>query len=380
MPFYSLPSGASPVLAGDAPPTGGIGNDGDLFLDRTGKTLYGPKESGSWPSGIDLSNGAPGPTGILGPTGPSVTGPTGIGATGPTGLYAFAATGPTAPTGTTMTQAGAVWLNTDNGKYYVRYDDAFLEIGVQGEQGRFPFFATGPTAPVAPTGSAWLDTDTGKYFLKYDDVFVEIGVQGERGPTGPTGFSFNWRSAWSTLESYLPGDTVHFGNSSYVCVLPAAGISQFPFNNTFWRLMASGSVAGPTGATGPSSSVTGPTGAGITGPTGPSISTTGPQGPTGAAGTDRGLNRETITGNITLVPEAALWQILTPTGNALEVTLPTGIGAGFELKVVNADDVNFFYFDIKTPAGVTQNSLYFGAGVQLVFDGLVWRSYYLYNF
>ena len=53
-----------------------------------------------------------------------------------------------------MTQAGAVWLNTDNGKYYVRYDDAFLEIGVQGEPGRFPFYATGPTAPTAPTGSA----------------------------------------------------------------------------------------------------------------------------------------------------------------------------------------------------------------------------------
>jgi len=144
--------------------------------------------------------------------------------------------------------------------------------------------------------------------------------------------------------------------------------------------MASGSVAGPTGSTGPSSSVTGPTGAGVTGPTGPISSTTGPQGPTGAAGTDRGLNRQTITGNITLTPESALWQILTPTGNALEVTLPTGIGAGFELKVVNVDDVNFFYFELKTPAGVTQNTLYFGAGVQLVFDGLVWRSYYLYNF
>jgi hypothetical protein len=310
-----------------------------------------------------------------------------------------------------MTQAGAVWLNTDNGKYYVRYDDAFLEIGVQGEQGRFPFFATGPTAPVAPTGSAWLDTDTGKYFLKYDDVFVEIGVQGERGPTGPTGFSFNWRSAWSVLESYLPGDTVHFGNSSYVCILPAAGISQFPFNNTFWRLMASGSVAGPTGATGPASTVAGATGA--TGgieftatPTAPltevqgsvwldtsagryfvkyedvfvEFGVQGQAGPTGPAGADRGLNRETITGNITLTAEAALWQILTPTGNALEVTLPTGIGAGFDLKVVNADDTNFFYFDLKTPAGVTQNTLYFGAGVQLVFDGLVWRSYYLYNF
>ena len=381
MPFYSLPSGASPVLAGDAPPTGGIGNDGDLFLDRTGKTLYGPKAAGAWPSGIDLSNGAPGPTGIIGPTGPSVTGPTGPGITGPTGLYAFAATGPTAPTGTTMTQAGAVWLNTDNGKYYVRYDDAFLEIGVQGEPGRFPFYATGPTAPTAPTGSAWLDTDTGKYFLKYDDVFVEIGVQGERGVTGPTGTSFNWRGVWSQVASYVPGDTVYFGTSSYVCKLPAVGIVQFPPNTTYWSLMASGNVTGPAGATGPASTVTGPGGptgsVGPTGATGPQSTVTGPTGP--AAGPARGLNRQTITGNVTLDANAAEWQVLTPTGTALEVTLPTGISAGFDIKFINTDDVNFFYFDVKTPAGVVRASIYSGAGGWFIWDGDQWRSYYLYN-
>lgn len=378
MPFYSLPSGASPVLAGDAPPTGGIGNDGDLFLDRTGKTLYGPKAAGAWPSGIDLSNGAPGPTGVAGPTGVGPTGPTGAGATGPTGYYAFSATGSTAPTGGAMSQAGAVWLNTDNGRYYVRYDDAFLEIGVQGEPGRFPFYATGPTAPSsAATGSAWLDTDTGKYFLKHDDVFVEIGVQGERGVTGPTGVSFNWRGTWSTLSSYLPGDTVYFGTSSYVCVVPASGISQFPPNTFYWNQMASGSATGPTGPTG--SGATGPTGSGLTGPTGPAGSTTGPAGPTGPAGTERGLNKQTISGNITLASDAAEWQVLTPTDNAFEVTLPTGIGAGFDVKIINADDVNFYYFDVKTPAGVVRASLYIGLAGWFVWDGAEWRSYNLYN-
>jgi hypothetical protein len=52
--------------------------------------------------------------------------------TGPTGGVAFAATGPTAPN---LTAAGSVWLDTDSGKYFVRYDGQFIEIGVQGERG-----------------------------------------------------------------------------------------------------------------------------------------------------------------------------------------------------------------------------------------------------
>ena len=84
MPFYSLPSGGSPVLAGVTAPTGGVGNVGDIFLDTVGRKLYGPKESGSWPSGpIDLAvTGPTGPAGAVGATGAAstVTGPTGAGA------------------------------------------------------------------------------------------------------------------------------------------------------------------------------------------------------------------------------------------------------------------------------------------------------------
>ena len=71
--------------------------------------------------------------------------------------------------------------------------------------------------------------------------------------------------------------------------------------------------------------------------------------------------------------------MLTPTGTALEVTLPTGISAGFDIKFINTDDVNFFYFDVKTPAGVVRASIYSGAGGWFIWDGDQWRSYYLYN-
>ena len=111
MPFFSLPTGGSPVLAGSGAPTGSLGNVGDLFIDKTNQLLYGPKELAGWPSGpVDLSNG---PTGaastVTGPTGPAstVTGPTGPASTvtGPTGP-ASTVTGPTGRTGPASTVTG----------------------------------------------------------------------------------------------------------------------------------------------------------------------------------------------------------------------------------------------------------------------------------
>jgi len=161
MPFFSLPSGASPVLAGPTAPTGGVGNVGDIFLETSNAILYGPKTATGWAAtGIDLSQGPTGATGIIGPTGS-------VGSTGPggaTGGYDFAATGATAPA---LTTPGAIWLDTSSGRYFVRYESQFIEIGVQGEAG--PTGSTGPESVVTgPTGS--------------------IGPTGPSGgPTGPTG-------------------------------------------------------------------------------------------------------------------------------------------------------------------------------------------------
>ena len=69
MPFFQLPTGgASPVLAGNGAPTGALGNIGDLYLDKTGSLLFGPKTLDGWGDGIDLV-GATGPTGATGATG-----------------------------------------------------------------------------------------------------------------------------------------------------------------------------------------------------------------------------------------------------------------------------------------------------------------------
>jgi hypothetical protein len=213
MPFYSLPTGGSPVLAGTAAPTGGIGNVGDLFIDTANKLLYGPKAVGGWPSGpVDLSNGPTGSTGSLGPTGN--TGPS---VTGPAGGIAFSATGPTAPTGSTLTVAGAVWLDDNSGRYFVRYQSNWIEIGVQGERG--------PTGSAGSTGAA-------------------STVTGPTGPpstvTGPTGGVGSFNSA-QELSPQVTGYTLALADAGKLVTCNAATGSirvTVPLNS---------SVAFPTG-------------------------------------------------------------------------------------------------------------------------------------
>jgi hypothetical protein len=320
MPFFSLPTGGSPVLAGSGAPTGALGNIGDLFIDTSNKLLYGPKAVGGWPSGpVDLSNGPTGSTGptapatllslgtvatgtsaavsltgvapnqtlsfvipaITGPTGASIVGPTGsTGATAPftslsvgtvtTGITASVSitgtapnqtlsfvipsiTGPSGasivgPTGATGATAPATNLSIGTVSTGVSASVTITGTApnqtlsfvipaitgpsgasivgptgaqgaastVTGPTGEFPFAATGPTAPsVSLAGSVWLDDTTGKYFVRYDANWIEIGVQGERGPTGSTG-----------PASTVTGPTGGVGAASTVTG-PTGGVGSF---------------------------------------------------------------------------------------------------------------------------------------------------------
>lgn len=254
MPFFQLPTGgASPVLVTNGPPTGSLGNVGDLAIDAANKLLYGPKDAVTgWPTGIDLSQG---PTGSTGPTAPAstisigtvTTGPTASVsvtgtapsqtlsfvlpfATGPTGGYAFAATGPTAPASAGMTIAGAVWLDDTTGRYYVRYEDVFLEVGVQGERG--PTGSTGPVSTVpGPTGT--------------------VGPTGSVGATGPSGGPTGATGSTGPQGDFSLPMTVATKTASYTAVLSDAG--QFTLfsssSATTFTVPPSSSVAFPTGTT-----------------------------------------------------------------------------------------------------------------------------------
>jgi hypothetical protein len=227
MPFFSLPSGASPVLAGPTAPTGGVGNVGDIFLETSNAVLYGPKTATGWAAtGIDLSQGPTGATGIVGPTGA-------VGASGPTGNtggYAFAATGATAPA---LTTPGAIWLDTTTGRYFVRYETQFIEIGVQGEQG--PTGSAGATGPsvTGPTGP-------------------ESTVTGPTGPevTGPTGPASTVTGPTGSAGSFSDAQTINAQTTGYTLALTDAG-KFVSFNDTTGTITvtipANSAVAFPTG-------------------------------------------------------------------------------------------------------------------------------------
>lgn len=60
MPFYSIPHGNSPVLAGDGPPEPELGSVGDIYIDRAGSLLYGPKLETGWGPGTVIGFGGGG--------------------------------------------------------------------------------------------------------------------------------------------------------------------------------------------------------------------------------------------------------------------------------------------------------------------------------
>lgn len=234
MPFYSLPTGGSPVLAGNGAPTGAIGNDGDLYIDQQNSYLYGPKAAGSWGSGINLSYGPTGATGpassvtgptgaasnVTGPTGPAgvgatgaasiVTGPTGsVGATGATGA-ASTVTGPTGPsvtgpTGSASTVTGppgsfadAQTVSAKTASYTLVLTDA----------GKFLTFTAGSgalTVTVPPASSvAWT---TGTHIDLARMGAATLAIAGGSGVTVRTSTGLNLRSQYSACSIvYLGAD------------------------------------------------------------------------------------------------------------------------------------------------------------------------------
>lgn len=214
MPFFSLPTGgASPVLAGNGAPTGALGNIGDLYLDKAGSDLYGPKTLDGWGTPIELfgSTGPSGPTGstgaastVTGPTAPastltvgSVT--TGVAAvtitgTAPSQTINFVipfVTGPTAPAstltiGTVSTGAASAQITGTAPNQTLNLvlpvltgptGAASTVTGPTGSTGGLEHYATG-TAPTASAGATWIDTDTGRLYVRYDGVWYEAAAGG----------------------------------------------------------------------------------------------------------------------------------------------------------------------------------------------------------
>jgi hypothetical protein len=225
------------VLNGSANPTSGIGANGDFYINTSTNTLFGPKSSGVWPSGVSLV----GPAGPIGQTGP-------IGLTGPTGL-----TGAPGPAGANGTNGSAVLSGISN-----------------------------PATSLGANGDFYINTSTNTLFgPKSSGVWPSgvslVGPAGPNGQTGPAG------APGPAGANGTNGSTVLSGISNPATSLGANG--DFYINTSTNTLFGpkSGGVwpsgvslvgpAGPIGQTGP---------IGLTGPTG----LPGAPGPAGANGTN----------------------------------------------------------------------------------------------
>ena len=156
------------VLNGTSNPISSTGANGDFYINTSSNSLFGPKASGAWPSGVSLvgptgATGSQGPTGLTGPAGP--VGPQGL--AGPPG--ATGATGATGSDGRTVLNGTSNPTSSTgaNGDFYINTSSNTI-FGPKAS-GVWP----SGVSLVGPTGA------TGIQGIQ--------GVQGIQGPTGATG-------------------------------------------------------------------------------------------------------------------------------------------------------------------------------------------------
>jgi hypothetical protein len=173
---------------------------------------------------------------------------------------------------------GTIWIDeSDPIEIRVKYYDGsnFVDAAIKGT---FEVFDQAPEGPAE--GNVWFNSSDGRFYVYYDDFWVEAlsneagptGPAGPLGPTGPQGEQgiagigvtiLGSYSSVEELEAAHPtgniGDGYLVGGNLYI----------WDDINEEWDNV--GNIQGPTGPTGP-------TGPSVTGPTGPSgvISVTGP--------------------------------------------------------------------------------------------------------
>jgi hypothetical protein len=186
-PIATGPTGAASTV------TGPTGSTGPTATGPTGSTGVrgdtGPATTisiGTVSAGAIAAASVTGPPGqqVLGltlPYGPQgLTGPTGASGVTPTIGIGNLATGALAASVTQV--AGGVLLNL-----VIPPGPTGAASNVTGPTGVLEYYAQ-PTAPTPQRpGAIWIDEDTGRVFLRYGSQWIEFGVQGEPGATGPVG-------------------------------------------------------------------------------------------------------------------------------------------------------------------------------------------------
>jgi hypothetical protein len=182
------------VLSGTSNPLPAIGSNGDFYINTTTNTLYGPKASGAWPTGVSLV-GPQGLTGMTGATGPQ--GPAGAtGVQGPAGP-----TGPTGPQGVAGADGKTVLNGTSN-----------------------PIVATGSN------GDFYINTTTNTLFGPKVNGVWPAGVS-LVGPQGPQGIASSSSQQISITSYVFPNSTEYYWGMALVF---SANYSSGGFSD--WRV------------------------------------------------------------------------------------------------------------------------------------------------
>jgi hypothetical protein len=175
---------------------------------------------------------------------------------------------------------GTIWINeTDPNNVRVQFysgtEEGFLDAGTKGT---FEVFDAPPENP--DEGNVWFNSSDGRFYVYYDDFWVEAlsneagptGPVGPLGPTGPqgdqgiAGIGVTILGSYNTVEEL---ETAHPTGNVGDGYLVGGNLYVWDDTNEDWDNV--GNIQGPIGPTGP-------TGPSLAGPTGPSgvISVTGP--------------------------------------------------------------------------------------------------------
>ena len=336
------PSGGTSVLNGVGVPAASTGKDGDFYVDTSTNTMYGPKTSGAWGSGIGLV----GPQGPAGPTGPSVLNGSGApaGGTGKNGDFYIDTSASTiyGPKTGGAWGAGTSLLGPPGPTGATGAQGPTGATGAQGPAGTSVLNGTG--APGAGTGS------DGDFYIDTagDDLYGPKTAGSWGGPTSLVGPQGPQGSTGAPGPQGAPGTSVLSGPGT-----PGAGTGA---DGDFYIDTTTYDLYGPktAGAWGTGVSLVGPAGTQVLNGAGP---------PAAGAGTDGDFYIDTAA-NVLYGPKASgAWGA----GTSLVGPAGTSVLNGSGAPAAGTGGVGDFYID------TTSNTLYgpktaggWGAGTSLV--------------
>jgi hypothetical protein len=152
---------------------------------------------------------------------------------------------------------GSGWFDTSVGKFFMYYDNAWVEfgtnltgpqgedgyVGADGAPGRFITSETAPPSPLA--GDAWFDPNAGQMFVYYDSSWIEVAPS-ITGPAGASGTPGRFLVSETEPVGAVEGDAWFDATSSRTYIY---------FDNLWVEVIGAMGPEGPSGASADSDQV-----------------------------------------------------------------------------------------------------------------------------